>query len=112
MTLPAREMLGVGRQHDFDRCTALSSCRVQHFFDEQIGDLLAIEVWSDNHHIDRPDESAGPDRWPQSQDCTADHLMVRLGYRDTRVRQVDQLAQQAYRVDWGLATGHGPFFRA
>jgi len=112
MSLPAREILGIRRQHDFDRCAALSLGRKKHLFYQQIGDLLAILPAGDYEHIDGPDEPAGSNRRPQTKDRTAGQLTVAFDDRDTRVGQVDQLTKQADRVHRRVSAGHGTFFRA
>ena len=112
VALPAREMLILGRQHDLDGRATLSLCRQKQFFDQQIGDLLAVVAICDYQHIDRRNESAGSYRGPEPEYGTTRQLPVRLDERNARIGQVDQLAEQTDRVHRRVAARHGTSFRA
>src|ERR1035437_9770954 len=58
MTLPVRQVVGLWRQYDLDRCAALSACREQQFFDEQVGNSVRVLAIRDDQQVNRADEPA------------------------------------------------------
>lgn len=109
---PTRAKCGVFRQHHFYCGAAFSSGRGHDLLDQHIGNSLDGVAWGDDQHVNRAYEASGPDRWSQAEYCTAGYLTTRLGDHDARVGNVDELAQQAYRVQRGTSAGRGPHFHA
>ena len=77
---------------------------MQHFFDEEVGNLLVLVALRHDQQVDRSDEPADSDGRPESQDGAAGELVTGLGDGNARGRDVDQLAHQPDRVDRRVAT--------
>src|ERR1035437_7676828 len=61
MILPVRQVVGLCRQHDLDRCAALSACREQQFFDEQVGTSVRVVAIRDDQQVNRANDPADSD---------------------------------------------------
>ena len=109
---PARAQVGVVRQHDLYRGAALSSCRGHDLDDQLIGAFLDAVAWGYDQHVNRAYEPAGSDRWSEADYRTAGYLTPPLGDHDASIRHVDELTQQAYRVQWSASAGRSPHLYA
>jgi hypothetical protein len=92
--LPPGPLGEVARLRRLDGSAALVPGRADDFFEQELGHPIGIVRVTDSEEIKMADETAGPDRRPDRKDRGADDLPPKLGDKNARMGEVDELAEQ------------------
>ena len=107
MPFPAGPLRWIGRRGRLDDGTGLVASRFEDLLKQRIGHPIRVVRGVHDEEVDRPDETAGADRWSKGEDRSPDHVTSRLGDEDARLWQVDQLAQEIRGIHGTRSSGRG-----
>src|SRR5436190_15491931 len=98
VTLQAGPLRRVVRESCLDDAAALVARRPEDLLQQRVRDAVRVMVGIDHDQVHDADEASSPNGWTEGENRSSNHVASGLGNEDARLREIDQLSEQATRV--------------